>query len=82
MSTNANEHSLDLLALQVREARRRVAEQRRGPTNVAAVAEARRRLRDDLERFVEALEARNLPVPPGLRDELALHQRLGDQHSW
>lgn len=80
MSTN--EHSLDLLALQVREARRAVAEQRRGPANGTAVAEARRRLREDLERFVTALEARNLPVPPGLRDELALHQRLGDQHSW
>lgn len=77
-----NEQSLDLLALQVREARRRVAEERRGPTNGSAVAESRRQLRDDLERFVSALEARNLPVPPGLRDELALHQRLGDQHSW
>jgi len=77
-----NEHSLDLLALQVRESRQRVAEQRRGPTNIAAVAQSRRRLRDDLERFVTALEARNLPVPPALRDELALHQRLGDQHSW
>lgn len=77
-----NERSLDLLALQVREARRQVAEQRRGPANGAAVAEARRRLRDDLERFVGALEARNLPVPPGLRDELALHQRLGDHQSW
>lgn len=80
MSTN--EQSLDLLALQVREARRRVAEHRRGPANGTAVVEARRRLRDDLERFVGALEARNLPVPPGLRDELALHQRLGDQQSW
>ncbi|MFP5369652.1 MAG: hypothetical protein ACLGI3_02740 [Actinomycetes bacterium] len=77
-----NEHSLDLLALQVPEARNRVGEQRRGPANTAAVSEARRRLREDLERFVNALEARNLPVPPGLRDELALHQRLGDQHSW
>lgn len=71
-----NEHSLDLLALQVRQARQEVAEQRRGPANGAAVIEARRRLREDLERFVTALEARNLPVPPGLRDELALHQRL------
>ena len=71
-----NEHSLDLLALQVRQARQEVAEQRRGPANGSAVVEARRRLREDLERFVNALEARNLPVPPGLRDELALHQRL------
>jgi hypothetical protein len=77
-----NEHSLDLLALQVREARRRVAEQRRLPANTAAVNEARRRLLDDLQRFVAALEARNLPVPPALRDELALHQRLGDLRSW
>lgn len=80
MSTN--ERSLDLLAMQVREARRRVAEQRRGPANGVAVTEARRQLRDDLERFVGALEARNLPVPPGLRDELVLHQRLGDHQSW
>jgi hypothetical protein len=76
------EHSLELLALQVREARRHVAEQRRLPANTAAVNEARRRLLDDLQRFVAALEARNLPVPPALRDELALHQRLGDLHSW
>lgn len=74
-----NEHSLDLLALQVRQARQAVAEQRRGPANGSAVVEARRRLREDLERFVSALEARNLPVPPGLRDELALHQRLDVQ---
>lgn len=79
---SSNQHSLDLLAHQVREARRRVAEQRRGPANGAAVVEARRRLREDLERFVTALESRNLPVPPALRDELALHQRLGDHHSW
>lgn len=77
-----NELSLDLLAMQVRESRRRVAEQRRGPVNSAAVAESRRQLLDDLQRFVDALEARNLPVPPGLRDELVLHQRLGDHHSW
>ena len=76
------EHSLDLLALQVREARRRVAELRRLPTNTAAISEARRRLLDDLQRFVTALESRNLPVPPALRDELALHQRLGDLRSW
>lgn len=80
MSTN--ERSLDLLASQLRDARQSVADHRRGPANGAAVVEARRRLRENLELFVTALEARNLPVPPALRDELALHQRLGDQHTW
>jgi hypothetical protein len=73
---NGRDDHLRILAQQLHAARREAAEQRQGPVNAAGTLESQRRLLQELERFVAALEEHHLPVPPGLRDELALHLRL------
>jgi hypothetical protein len=70
---------LNLLASQLREAREAVAEHRHGPVGSEAAVGSRRRMLQALEDYIGALEARRLPVPYALRDELRLHQQLFDR---
>jgi hypothetical protein len=70
---------LNLLASQLREARVAVAEHRHGPVGSEAAVGSRRRMLQALEDYIGALEARRLPVPYALRDELRLHQQLFDR---
>jgi hypothetical protein len=74
--------TLDELSRRVRDARTSVQENRRGAANSPDIVAARRRLLEELEQYVGALESRRLPVPPALRAELALLKRLSGTHNW
>jgi len=67
---------LDVLAVRLRDARDAVAEHRHAPVGSEAAVSSRRTMLSALEDYVDALEARNLPVPHALRDELRLHRQL------
>lgn len=69
---------LGVLSQRVRDARILVHRHRQGPVNSPEVVDARRRLLEELENYVAALELRHLPVPRALRAELELYAQLFD----
>lgn len=67
---------LVVLLRDVVEARARFAQERRQPATPPGSADAaRRQMLAALKAYTAALEARGLPVPYALRDELRIHQR-------
>lgn len=66
---------LNLLLQEVRTARANI-EALRAQTRSLAANPEQRRLLESLENYVAALQARHLPVPPAIRDELALQRCL------
>lgn len=68
-------HELNYLLERVREARASIEALRASARRLAAHPE-QARLLEALENYVAALRARHLPVPPSIRDELALQRCL------
>jgi hypothetical protein len=66
---------LNFLLQEVRTARANI-EALRAQTRSLAANPEQRRLLESLENYVAALQARHLPVPPAIRDELALQRCL------
>ena len=66
---------LNFLLQEVRTARANI-EALRAQTRSLAANPEQRRLLESLENYVAALKARHLPVPPAIRDELALQRCL------
>ena len=66
---------LNYLLQEVRSARANI-EALRAQTRSLAANPEQRRLLESLENYVAALKARHLPVPPSIRDELALQRCL------
>jgi len=66
---------LGVLSRSVRDARAAVHKHRHGQVS-AELANARRELVHALQEYTAALEARHLPVPYALREELRLHSKL------
>lgn len=66
---------LNYLLQEVRLARANI-EALRSQTRSLAANPEQRRLLESLENYVAALQARHLPVPPAIRDELALQRCL------
>jgi hypothetical protein len=67
---------LGVLAERLREARARVGEHRTGAAGSSEALDARHSVLAALDDFITALEARGIPVPYLLRDELRLHRVL------
>lgn len=67
---------LGALGKRLRDARAAVDEHRAGHAGSVEALCARRSMLEALEDYIGALEARRLPVPYVLRDELRLHQQL------
>ncbi|MGH3509141.1 MAG: hypothetical protein ACRDPI_02795 [Nocardioidaceae bacterium] len=69
--------SLDILGKRLRDARAAVDRHRQGPVGTTHIVGARQRLLGAMEEYIAALEARGLPVPYQLRDELRLARTTG-----
>jgi hypothetical protein len=68
--------SLDRLRRRVHTARDEVLSLRRGPGNSTPLLCARHFLRVAMGDYVSTLHTLQLPIPPALRQELLLYQRL------
>jgi len=68
--------SLDRLCRRVHTARAEVLSLRRAPGRSALLICARHALRVAIEDYVSTLRTLQLPIPPALRQELLLYQRL------
>lgn len=71
---------LNYLLQEVRIARANI-EALRSQTRSLTANPEQRRLLESLENYVAALQARHLPVPPAIRDELALQRCLVPKQS-